>query len=88
MLRANTKPRGDAQVSAVLNIGGTAGYYKAKKEYKELCKYKKKTKLVTEVYFKWRNPKKLTYTVKISRYFTYNGKKVSKVQNTYKNGEF
>lgn len=76
-----------AAVGAVTFVGGKAVYKIAKDEYKTLSKFTKNTKLKTTVSFKWTDAKKLKYSVKISEYFTYKGKKVSSYKTKYINGQ-
>lgn len=76
-----------AQIGAITYISGKTLYCIANKNYKELSSVKKGSKLKTTVSFKWKNPEKLTYSVKISEYFTFNGKKVGQDKDFYFDGQ-
>lgn len=75
-----------AEIGAVAFVGGKAAYKIANETKKQLNSFKKNTKLQTKVYFKWTNAKQLKYSIKISEYFTYKGKKVSSTTNKYITG--
>lgn len=85
----NLTPIPPVQVIAK-TVSGSASFVTlyAKQEVDTLSKFKKNTKYVTNVYFKWTDAQTLKYSVKIQSYYTYNGKRVSAITNQIKTGQY